>query len=71
MCRYDLLAWELSDMTPKAAGRLRMEMCLRLLKSQDSCAFGPLQIAQDQLNEGFEEEHDGKALHALTVPRQR
>ena len=71
MCCYDLLAWQFTDMTPKAAGRLRMKMCLRLLQRQDSRAFRPIQVAKDQFNECFEEEHHRKALHTLTVPRQR
>jgi hypothetical protein len=38
MCRYDLLAWKLTDMTPKTAGRLGMNMCLQLLQSEDKGA---------------------------------
>ena len=48
-----------------------MEMCLWFLERQDRRAFRPIKIAKDQFNKCFEEEHDRKALHTLTVPHQR
>ena len=71
MRRDELLSGELEDGRAQALDRLWVQVRLRFFELEDGCALGVVELSEEVLNEGLEEEDDGEALDSLSVVRER